>query len=68
MGGGNNIMFKHDPKEVNFNDPMGACIGSPSKPIPNIGRYNLLVLDVNELLCDAKHLKSGKRWGPLVPT
>jgi hypothetical protein len=65
MGGGCNIVLKHDVKEVNFNDPMNVCIGFPSKPVPNDVRY-LLVLDVNEVLCDAKHLKCVKRWGPLV--
>jgi hypothetical protein len=58
---------KHDPKKVSFNDPMNVYIGFPNKHVPNNVRY-LLVLDVNMILCDAKHLKSVKRWGSLMPT
>ncbi len=44
---------------------VGDRIGSPSKPIINSMRY-LLVLDVNGLLCDAKHVKYLARWRPLI--
>ncbi len=40
---------------------MGDCIGSPSKPTINSACY-LLVVDVNELLCDVKHVKYLARW------
>jgi hypothetical protein len=56
------------PKEVSFDLLANAYnIASPRKLVIDTERL-LLVLDVNGLLCEATHLRSGKRWKPLIST
>ncbi len=50
-------MVKNDSKEVNFNVSTSTYIGFPSKFVKNKVHY-LLVININGLLCDAKHVKS----------
>jgi hypothetical protein len=49
-------MLINEHKEVSIDVIVGDCIGSPSKPMIDLERY-FLVVDVNGLLCDAKHVK-----------
>jgi hypothetical protein len=49
-------MFTNEHKKVSIDVLVGDCIGSPSKPMIDSTHY-LLVVDVNGLLCDAKHVK-----------
>ncbi len=67
MGGGNNIMLTNDHKEANFTILMSAYIGYPSKPIIDMICYSL-ILDINVLLCDSKHVNYVKTWNLLIPT
>jgi hypothetical protein len=60
-------MFTNDHKEANFTIIMSAYIGYLSKPIINIVCY-LLVLDINVLLCDSKHVNYAKTWNILILT
>jgi hypothetical protein len=55
------------PREVNFDLLTSAYnIASPRKLVIDT-KCLLLVLDVNGLLCEVAHLRSGKRWKPLIP-
>jgi len=57
-------MFTNDHNEVNFIILMSAYIRYPSKPIV----CHLLVLDMNVLLCDSKHVNYAKTWNLLILT
>jgi hypothetical protein len=65
VGDGNNIMLKNECKKVSVDVVVGDYINSPSKLVIHSLCY-LLVLDVNGLLCDAKHVKYSTRWRPLI--
>jgi len=64
-GGGNNIMLTNEHEEVSVDVVVGDSIGFPSKPLIDSIHY-LLVLDVNGLLYDVKHVKYSTRWRLLI--
>jgi hypothetical protein len=56
-----------NPKEVNSNLPRSAYNISYENKLLAINRTrHLLVLNINSLLCEARHLKSTKIWQPLI--
>jgi hypothetical protein len=58
-------MFTNEHKKVSVDVIVGDYIGFPSKPLIDLVYY-LLVLDVNDLLCDVTHMKYSTRWKPLI--
>jgi hypothetical protein len=60
-------MLTNDHKEVNFTILTSVYIGYPSKLIIYMVCY-LLVLDINVLLYDSKHVSYAKTWNLLILT
>jgi hypothetical protein len=55
-------------KEVTFVLLLGTCtISCHDMPLAMHKERQLLVIDVNGLLCETSHVKSKKLWHPLIP-